>query len=90
MISFVTCPARVPTFLFASPKIKVGQKKKATFFKLLRMKKGALRCCVVFSQFAYRRHDAEIIAAVRGYYAAVCVGTACFNCGFFCRVSGNN
>jgi len=65
-------------------------KKKASFGKLLRMPKRALRCGVVFSQFAYGRHDAEIIAAVGGYYAAVCVGAICFNCGFFCRVSGNN
>jgi len=52
------------------------------------MPKRALRCGVVFSQFAYRRHDAEIIAAFGGYYAAVCVAAIYFYCRFCCRVSG--
>jgi len=67
-----------------------SNKEKGDFFQLLRMKKEALRCGVVFSQFAYRRHDAEIIAAVGGYWALVCVAAFYFYCGFFCRISGKN
>jgi len=57
----VSCFAGV-YFLFVSPKMKVA-KKKATFFNCSAEK----RSLTLVSQFAYRRHDAEIIAAVGGY-----------------------